>query len=68
LNPELAFAPFPLIPWYVLPVVVFCVTRPAEPLYRRALIGAEKVLGPNHPHTRIVRESLEALHSRMSSA
>ncbi len=31
----------------------------AEPLYVRALRGAEKVLGPEHPNTKLYRRNLE---------
>ena len=37
----------------------------ALPLYQRALAICEKVLGPEHPHTLIVRENTAALQRRM---
>jgi hypothetical protein len=40
-------------------------TAEAEPLFQRALRGAERVLGPDHPHTRLFRENLERLRRRM---
>jgi len=39
----------------------------AEPLYQRALAICEKALGPNHPHTQQLRQSLKALSDRKSA-
>jgi len=39
----------------------------AEPLYRRALAIAEKVLGPDHPQTKTVRTNLQALLDKQSA-
>ena len=36
----------------------------AEPLYQRALAGMERVLGKDHPNTKVVRENLKRLRAR----
>jgi hypothetical protein len=35
----------------------------AQPLYQRSLAICEKVLGPDHPHTRLVRSNWDALRT-----
>ena len=35
----------------------------AEPLYRRAVLGAERVLGADHPNTKIIRANWEGLRA-----
>jgi tetratricopeptide (TPR) repeat protein len=43
----------------------------AEPLYQRALAISEKALGPDHPHTRLVRSiwtHFETSHRRRFAA
>jgi hypothetical protein len=37
----------------------------AEPLCERALAGAERVLGPDHPHTKLFRKNLAILRQKM---